>query len=81
MLRFKNISLFVFFFADCFSRLTSCQALPKSDPQVVASPDRVTLRLAGAADRATKAMETLAEVEQVKNYTDRGNVLMIFRLN
>ena len=34
------------------------------DPQVVASPDRVSLMLAEAADKASNALETLAAVEQ-----------------
>ncbi len=36
------------------------------DPQVVASPDRVSLMLAEAADKASNALETLAAVEQSK---------------
>lgn len=34
------------------------------NPQVVASPDKVSLMLAEAADRASKSLETLAAVEQ-----------------
>lgn len=73
MLRFKNSSFVRFLpvlaVAMVSFGLSACEALPKSDPQIVASPDRVTLRLAEAADRATKAMETLAEVEQAKSPT------------
>ena len=36
------------------------------DPQVVASPDKVSLMLAEAADQASDALETLAAVEQSK---------------
>lgn len=36
----------------------------KRDPQVVASPNKVSLMLADAADRASDALETLAAVEQ-----------------
>lgn len=36
----------------------------KRDPQVVASPDRVSLMLAEAADKASDALQTLAAVEQ-----------------
>lgn len=68
MLRIKNLLNVRFLSIVCISfGLTACAGLPKSDPQIVASPDRVTLRLAEAADRATKAMETLAEVEQAKS--------------
>ena len=37
---------------------------PQRDPQVVASPDRVSLMLAEAADKASDALQTLAAVEQ-----------------
>ena len=43
--------------------LTACAPM-KRDPQVVASPDKVTLMLAEAADKASNALETLAAVEQ-----------------
>jgi defect-in-organelle-trafficking protein DotD len=36
----------------------------KRDPQVVANPDKVSLMLAEAADKASSALETLAAVEQ-----------------
>ena len=36
----------------------------KRDPQVVTSPDKVSLMLAEAADKASNALETLAAVEQ-----------------
>lgn len=36
----------------------------KRDPQVLASPDRVSLMLAEAADKASNALQTLAAVEQ-----------------
>ena len=36
----------------------------KRDPQVVASPDKVSLMLAQAADKASNALESLAAVEQ-----------------
>lgn len=47
--------------------LTACSSLGPykvKDPQIVASPDKVSMLLAGAADRATTALETLAAVEQ-----------------
>lgn len=37
------------------------------DPQVVTSPDRVSLMLAEAADKASDALETLAAVEQSRS--------------
>jgi defect-in-organelle-trafficking protein DotD len=51
--------------------LSACSGLhqPKTerDPQVVAEPDRVSLMLAEAADKASNALETLAAVEQSKS--------------
>ena len=40
------------------------------NPQLVAEPDNVTLRLANAADRAANALDTLASIEQVRTPTD-----------
>jgi len=37
------------------------------DPQVVTSPDKVSLMLAEAADKASNALETLAAVEQSRS--------------
>ena len=39
----------------------------KGDPQIAASPDKVSLMMAQAADRASVAMETLAAVEQARS--------------
>lgn len=36
------------------------------NPQLVASPDKATLLLAQAADKASKSLETLAAIEQVR---------------
>ncbi|HPD83019.1 MAG: DotD/TraH family lipoprotein [Alphaproteobacteria bacterium] len=46
--------------------LTACTQYPtrKRDPQVVANPDKVSLMLAEAADKASNALQTLAAVEQ-----------------
>ncbi len=44
--------------------LAACAGPVKRDPQVVASPDKVSLMLAEAADKASNALETLAAVEQ-----------------
>lgn len=46
--------------------LNAC-ALPERNPQVVASPDKVSLMLADAADRASNSLETLAAIEQQKS--------------
>lgn len=49
---------------------TACAPLHKvepRDPQVVTEPDRVSLMLAEAADKASNALETLAAVEQSKS--------------
>jgi len=41
--------------------------LPERQPQVVTSPDKVSLMLAEAADRASNSLETLAAIEQSKS--------------
>ena len=46
------------------SGCTSYEMPVKRDPQVVTSPDKVSLMLAAAADKASNALETLAAVEQ-----------------
>lgn len=49
--------------------LTACAGGPvpaTRDPQVVATPDRVSAMLADAADKASNALQTLAAVEQAK---------------
>lgn len=43
--------------------LGGCQ-LPERNAQVVASPDKVSLMLADAADRASNSLQTLAAIEQ-----------------
>lgn len=48
--------------------LTACQAnVTREDPQLVVTPNRTDALLADAADRATKALETLASIEKSKN--------------
>lgn len=48
--------------------LTACKGgVTREDPNIVASPDRTDLMLADAADRATKALESLASIEKAKN--------------
>lgn len=47
--------------------LTGCESasiIKNENPQVVASPDKVSLMLAEAADKASTALETLAAIEQ-----------------
>lgn len=66
----KRKNLVSFLACASFLFVTAC-TLPslqnqKRDPQVVASPDRVSLMLAEAADKASNALETLAAVEQAK---------------
>lgn len=47
--------------------LSACAYYPKQGtPQLVAEPDTVDLMLADAADRATRALETLAAMEQTQ---------------
>ncbi len=46
--------------------LASCAAV-KGDPQIAATPDKVSLLMARAADRASVALETLAAVEQARS--------------
>jgi defect-in-organelle-trafficking protein DotD len=47
--------------------LAGCSEPKVKSPQVVASPDKVSLMLAEAADKASRSLETLAAVEQVKS--------------
>lgn len=46
--------------------LAGCQ-MPERNAQVVASPDKVSLMLAEAADKASTSLETLAAIEQKKS--------------
>ncbi len=47
--------------------LSACQGqIVREDPQVVVEPQRTDLMLADAADRATKALETLATIENAR---------------
>lgn len=46
--------------------LAGC-AVPKREAQVVSSPDKVSLMLAEAADKASNSLETLAAIEQQKS--------------
>jgi len=63
LLKNKLYSLAFGFFGICM--ISACTTMPiKREPQVVASPDKVSLMLAEAADKASNALETLAAVEQ-----------------
>jgi len=63
LLRYKIISLLAMMMI-----VQSCETvIPVSKPQMVASPDRVSLMLAEAADRSAKALETLSAIEQYRN--------------
>lgn len=53
-------------FALTGALLAACAVNPIDRPQIVASPDAVSLRLAEAADKASTALETLAAVEQAR---------------
>lgn len=44
----------------------ACTYYQKRDPQVLAAPDKVSLMLAEAADKAAGALETLAAVEDAR---------------
>ena len=46
--------------------LAGCQ-MPERNAQVVASPDKVSLMLAEAADKASSSLEALAAIEQKKS--------------
>lgn len=46
--------------------VTGC-AEQKRNPQVVASPDKVSLMLAEAADKASNSLQTLAAIEQTRS--------------
>lgn len=56
--------------------VVACQPyMKREDPQIVVSPDRTDLMLADAATRATKALESLASLEQAKN-PDAGDIAL-----
>jgi defect-in-organelle-trafficking protein DotD len=62
----KMASFGRFIFITCLALLTSCSTGKQAEPQIVASPDKFTLMLAEAADKASTALETLASVEQAR---------------
>ncbi len=59
----------------CVSALAACTSGRPVEPQLVASPDTVSLMLAEAADKASSALETLAAVEQARTpAAEVGNI-------
>lgn len=70
MMRFRKqvVSLTLCVAALALSACAPGQAVQKNNnPQLVASPEKVNLMLAEAADRASGALETLAAVEQARS--------------
>lgn len=60
----KTLCLFVL----ATTIMAACSHQPKwARPQVVAEPNSVDVMLADAADRATRALETLADIENTKS--------------
>jgi defect-in-organelle-trafficking protein DotD len=62
----RSVFLSLSFVAMAFS-LTACETgypIRVKDPQLVAQPDKVSMMLAQAADKASNALEALAAVEQ-----------------
>jgi defect-in-organelle-trafficking protein DotD len=47
--------------------VTACATETREDPQIVVAPQKTDALLADAADRATKALESLAQIEKAKN--------------
>ncbi len=65
----KQSFFFCVFLLTLAGITTACAPLHPQprDPQVVTEPDKVSLMLAEAADKASNALETLAAVEQSKS--------------
>ncbi len=61
-----KLSILTLSLASLMGACTTYYPTTKRDPQVVANPDKVSLMLAEAADKASNALETLAAVEQSK---------------
>lgn len=55
------------FLALSLMACSSSQPIRSDHPNLVASPDKVSMMLADAADRASVALETLAAVEQARS--------------
>jgi len=66
---------FILFLAVISVPLSACETgypIRVKDPQLVAQPDRVSMMLAQAADKASNALESLAAIEQKR--TPSGQV-------
>ncbi len=61
--KFCSVCLLVLSLAACSSN----EPVRGSHPNLVASPDKVSMMLANAADRASVSLETLAAVEQARS--------------
>lgn len=65
-------AVFLFLLVPVLALLSACEPgkpLAIHDPQMVAQPDKVSMLLAQAADKASTALETLAAVEQKRTPT------------
>ena len=72
MLTYRTNHLISGFLLLSFLGLSACSGTgthsgSNGNPQLVASPDKATLLLAQAADKASSALETLAAIEQKRN--------------
>ena len=67
MARFSFSTLLTFASVLLLSACGSPDGFDNGKPQIVASPDKVSLMLAEAADRASNALETLAAVENARS--------------
>ena len=66
MIRFSS-SFYLMLGVLLVSACSWSEPMRANNPQLVASPDKVSLMLAEAADRASTALETLAAVEQARS--------------
>lgn len=64
----RSQTVFVTMLAVTILSLSACGPVDQRfNPQIVASPDKASMLLAEAADRASTALETLAAVEQARS--------------
>ena len=63
--------------AGCTGMGAGFPGTSKDRPQLVAEPDKTSLMIADAADRATRALESLAAVEQVRTPSAAAAAAMI----
>lgn len=62
----KHFKFMILFGLTVLIPLTGCQR-PERNAQVVTSPDKVSLMLAQAADKASNSLQALAAIEQTKS--------------